>query len=497
MNVSGKRIVVYNGLPWPRSGMVQVDGKLLYAKDVPANGYEGYPPDAAAYASSTSDLGGGQPAARENGGAFETPFYRVKIDVKRGGISSLVEKKTGREFVDQSSPYALGQFLHERFDNARMVQYSKAYDRNGGVTNLWAKGNMPKDAAYAALTPHSWQAVMVHSDVTDTVTFIAGDKLGLADAIMLAFVFSRDQPTVDVEWRVTKKKPDPLPEGGWLCFPFAVDQPQFRLGRLGGPIDPTKDILTGANKHYICLSTGLTIGGKDQTGVGLCPIDSPCVSLGEPGLWKYSLDYVPKKPTVFVNLYNNQWATNFPEWQGGSWTSRVRFWPTYGSDTAKDSDRPVVGGPAAACGRYVRRPRWQAAGLAMRSERIPPRRPRHCFRSRPRRQLRHAAAALGAVGRFRQARRGATHRLQGCAGRAGRSPRSGARPGHRHPRRPAHAGLAGLRAGKFPLAPLGTRRASRRWSSKWRAVVVGRLDQLREVRSGDLLVLTRSDFPIP
>jgi hypothetical protein len=45
-------------------------------------------------------------------------------------------------------------------------------------------------------------------------------------------------------------------------------------------------------------------------------------------LWKYSLDYAPKKPTVFVNLYNNMWNTNFPEWQGGSWSSRVRFWPT-------------------------------------------------------------------------------------------------------------------------------------------------------------------------
>ena len=54
-------------------------------------------------------------------------------------------------------------------------------------------------------------------------------------------------------------------------------------------------------------------------------MDSPCVSLDQPGLWKYSLDYVPKKPTVFVNLYNNEWNTNFPEWQDGSWISRVRL----------------------------------------------------------------------------------------------------------------------------------------------------------------------------
>jgi len=32
-------------------------------------------------------------------------------------------------------------------------------------------------------------------------------------------------------------------------------------------------------------------------------------------------------PSVFVNLYNNMWNTNFPLWQEGSWTERVRFWP--------------------------------------------------------------------------------------------------------------------------------------------------------------------------
>ena len=140
---------------------------------------------------------------------------------------------------------------------------------------------------------------------------------------------------------MTDKTPDPIPEGGWLCFPFAIEKPQFMLGRLGGPVDPSKDIERGANRDYLCLSTGLTITGKDQTGVGLCPIDSPCVSLGQPGLWKYSMAYVAPKPTVFVNLYNNQWNTNFPQWQDGSWTSRVRVWPTQGDDVCSNLVLPT------------------------------------------------------------------------------------------------------------------------------------------------------------
>ena len=65
------------------------------------------------------------------------------------------------------------------------------------------------------------------------------------------------------------------------------------------------------------------------------------MSLGEPGLWRYSQTFQPQKPTVFVNLYNNEWNTNFPEWQDGSWSSRVRIWPTQGEDLGKNLTVPA------------------------------------------------------------------------------------------------------------------------------------------------------------
>src|SRR5208337_868213 len=97
----------------------------------------------------------------------------------------------------------------------------------------------------------------------------------------------------------------------------------------------------GANKDYFCVNTGLTIRGNDPSGMGICPIDSPCLSLGEPGLWRYSQAFRPEKPTVFVNLYNNEWCTNFPEWQYGTWSSRVRLWPTQGDDYGKTLTVPA------------------------------------------------------------------------------------------------------------------------------------------------------------
>jgi hypothetical protein len=372
VNADGKRLVVYNGLPWSRSGMVKIPNSMcevkevesgatssvlsdgqLFAADVPPNGYKTFVV--------LADIKVQLPVSTNS--SFETSFYRVAFDLKRGGIASLVDKRTGRELVDQSSPYALGQFLHERFDQQQMLAFHNAYGRPG---YSWPKGNLPKDTAYAALTPPAWSLAVIKTAGADIATLTAADTLGLARDIALVFTLHRHQPLVDVEWRVTDKTPDPMPEGGWLCFPIAVAQPQFLLGRLGGPIDPAKDIVAGANRHYFCLNTGLTITGQDGAGIGLCPLDSSCVSLDEPGLWKFSLDYTPKKPSAFVNLYNNEWNTNFPEWQGGSWVSRVRLWLTgKNSGIAQDLTVPAWEArlpllAAAAVGRPGKLPKTQA-----------------------------------------------------------------------------------------------------------------------------------------
>jgi hypothetical protein len=39
VDANGKRVVVFNPLPWARSGIVEVDGHRYFAKDVPAGGY--------------------------------------------------------------------------------------------------------------------------------------------------------------------------------------------------------------------------------------------------------------------------------------------------------------------------------------------------------------------------------------------------------------------------------------------------------------------------
>jgi len=81
----------------------------------------------------------------------------------------------------------------------------------------------------------------------------------------------------------------------------------------------------------------MSVALSSEEGLGICPLDSPLVSLGEPGLWQYSRTREFKDPGVFVNLFNNQWSTNYPQWISGSWTSRVRVWTTDRKKTDAES----------------------------------------------------------------------------------------------------------------------------------------------------------------
>jgi hypothetical protein len=353
MAESGPRVVVFNPLPWKRNGLAEV---ALPPKHEPAFAFRpfaGGPDLPAAYTgpnrlawvaahvpamgttagrpvSSGSDSDS-SPSLDRQAGVMESPFFRVSIDPERGTIRSLYHKPSGRELIDPSAAPSFGQHLYERFDADQVAVYVKSYVK---ITADWAvnelgKPSMPpaREVPYRARSPGRVNVRLEGGPLSASALIESGPEPGgLPYGVTTRLTIYSALDYVDLEMTIEGKPADPWPEAGWLCLPFKIAAPQFRLGRLGSIIDPAKDIVPGANRNLFGIHTGVAIFDADGRGVGLCPLDSPLVSLDEPGCWKYQPEFVPSRAVVYLNLFNNQWTTNFRLWNEGTWTSRVRLW---------------------------------------------------------------------------------------------------------------------------------------------------------------------------
>ncbi|MCX6873293.1 MAG: hypothetical protein NTW21_05715 [Verrucomicrobia bacterium] len=328
VNLAGPRVVVYNPLPWVRFGVVEVPGGRLLAKDIPPCGYKTFP------SGLSNDL------EKSGGTALENEFFKVTLDAARGTIASLVDKRSGREWVDGAAAQGLGQYLNERFDKSQTDGYCRDYQQGRWGDTLHPgmhKPGLPGNVPYRAASPTNGSLTITRDKLMETALMnLPGDAANHLRGAALRITLHRGQPYVDLELTIKDKAKDNWPEADWLCLPFKMTDPQFRVGRNLGIMDPVRDILPGANRHLYAVGTGVTLTDADGSGIAVCPLDHPLISLDTPGMWKFSLDFIPKKPVVYLNLYNNQWNTNYRYWYPGTWSSRVRLW-TFGKDTKAES----------------------------------------------------------------------------------------------------------------------------------------------------------------
>ena len=326
VNKKGPRTVVFNPLPWERDAII--NGKLV--KNIPAGGYMTLPVSSPA---SVKPI--------KSGNTYENKHFKITLDPAGGIIRSVVNKRSGRELVDASGEHGFGQYVHEKFSIDEVRAYAKAYVRGDFNNNRWAylhlgKPNMPpaSEIPYRALKPANFTVTAAKSGNITTIEMIAKqDAANVNYPVTTRIILYNDVPYVDLEMTIDKPA-DNRPEAGWICLPFKIDTPRFRVGRNGFIMDPAKDIVPAANHNLYAVGTGVAMFDKQGRGVGICAPDTPLVSLGKPGCYKFDRTYVPDKPSVYFNLFNNQWSTNYRLWNEGKWTYRFRIWSFESYDNA-------------------------------------------------------------------------------------------------------------------------------------------------------------------
>ncbi|HEX7260558.1 MAG TPA: hypothetical protein VF258_01980, partial [Luteolibacter sp.] len=320
---------VFNPLPWKRSGVVDVDGKPRFVQDVPAGGYLTLPSPGAA-----------ERQEKQDDRTLENDHFRLVLSPDRAAVSSVTDKHSGKELVAKNAEFGLGEYLYQQFSRADTDRFRDTYtrNRNAGFGKNW----LPASVLHIDARPQGTVWTITRGAEADVAEGRSPAGNGVPHASRLRVTLYHHQPVIDLAVAIEDKPITTRPEAGWICLPFAVDAPSFRLGRPGGIADPANDFVRGSNRHLLSLNTGMTVTGSNGEGVGLCSPDSPVVSLDKPGCWEFSRDFVPTRANVFVHLFNNMWSTNFRLWNGGTWTAKVRLWAVSSKDPADSLVTPSL-----------------------------------------------------------------------------------------------------------------------------------------------------------
>ena len=319
-------LLVFNPLSWQRSSLVDIDldkgheivdrvtnqpvsyeilstGESyrhirFLAQDVPSVGYKAY---------SLKQVPDGPPTPQPvSANTLENQFYRVVLDAESGAVKSIFDKELNKELVNTSSAYRFDQYLYvtggDQSPN-RLLEYSANWPipeltiHNAGSGRLVSVTNEP----FGMTARLESSGVNTPKIETEVILFNGQKKIEFINHVRKTEVYSK--------------------EGIYFAFPLAMDQPQFRYEIQNGFVNPAHDQLPGAGKEWFSVQHWVA---ADQDGVtaAIIPIDASLITLGDivRGTWPREFGHRPG--TIFSQVMNNYYFTNYAAGQGGDFTFR-------------------------------------------------------------------------------------------------------------------------------------------------------------------------------
>lgn len=261
----------------------------VYAPDVPSMGYRTY------------HIGAVEKDSAESGmstAVLENDFYRIEIDSRRGGLSSVTELSSGRELVDRNAEWPLGAFVYETIDDrmGTLFQY-----RAGGMTRYGMTG--------IRVLPG------VTGDLYRSVT-IKGNAPTVNGDVTIEVRLYNHEPKIELAYSM-----DRADEYGcnavYVAFPFGPEDGRLSMDVQGGIMRPGENQLEGSSSDWNTMQNFVAVRYDGGQTILTSP-EIPMIMAGsllkeEP--FHYLKTY--EKPHVFSWVMNNHWCTNFQASQSG------------------------------------------------------------------------------------------------------------------------------------------------------------------------------------
>ncbi len=257
--------------------------------------------------------------------ALENHRYRLEYDPAQGRVLCLYDKALGTVLLQSNGKEGLFSYQYDRYGYDDINEYLRNYGYHFTTWGIqdYGRENYPF-CDHRTFWP---EFVRFEKDENRLVFHYSAKKsageYGDAGQITLTVTLPEDGDGVYVELFLKDKQESPFVEAGSLLIPSAGENVQYRIRKGGILLNPRTDIVEKANHSLYCVEDGVMMM-DEGTGVWVESLDAPLVSIGDPGVYRYAPVFEePKHPTLYVNLFNNMWGTNFPQWIGGD--LRFRF----------------------------------------------------------------------------------------------------------------------------------------------------------------------------
>ena len=216
---------------------------------------------------------------------IETDFYKITINNQTKKIVSLIDKETGKEYIDKQSRFELGQFVY-------------AYAEHKTDANL--SFEVPKKTEFKA-----YEGEIAYVILQEGYEEQSGAR------ITAQFVFYKHDRTIDVDLKYENATGligdfyDRYKKNYFFAFPFALANPQFYTELpVGEKNENTEYIPLNANDFTVTQSW---ISAEDEkNGIAIFTRDMPVFHLGNIKFNQLNPEFSADKAHIFLYASSNR-----------------------------------------------------------------------------------------------------------------------------------------------------------------------------------------------
>ena len=216
---------------------------------------------------------------------IETDFYKITINNQTKKIVSLIDKETGKEYIDKQSRFELGQFVY-------------AYAEHKTEANL--SFEVPKKTGFKA-----YEGEIAYVILQEGYEEQSGAR------ITAQFVFYKHDRTIDVDLKYENATGligdfyDRYKKNYFFAFPFALANPQFYTELpVGEKNENTEYIPLNANDFTVTQSW---ISAEDEKdGIAIFTRDMPVFHLGNIKFNQLNPEFSADKAHIFLYASSNR-----------------------------------------------------------------------------------------------------------------------------------------------------------------------------------------------